>query len=67
MTTPSRGLWRQRRVAEFLDTSVRTVQRLAAAGDLTPVYIDSVPRFRPEEVEALAENARTTKPGEESA
>ena len=62
MTDPSRGLWRQRRVAEYLDTSVRSVQRLAERGDLTPVYIDAHPRFRPEEVEAYVEAASTEKP-----
>lgn len=62
MTDPSRGLWRQRRVAEYLDTSVRSVQRLTEQGELTPVYIDSVPRFRPEEVEELVKNASSDKP-----
>lgn len=44
------GLWKQSRVAEFLDISERSVSRLAAAGDLTRVYLGSSARYDVEEV-----------------
>jgi len=43
--------------AALLATSVRSVQRLVADGQLTPIYINSRPAYRRSEVKALLDLA----------
>ena len=49
-------------VVTWLSISRRTLYRLIAAGELTPVYIDSYPRFEPVDVDRLVQERRGRRP-----
>jgi excisionase family DNA binding protein len=53
-------LLRRTEVADQLGISRRTLDRLVRGGALPVVRIDRMPRFLPEDVQALIQSRRTT-------
>lgn len=57
--TTTRRLLKLEQAAEYLSTSPDTLQRLVAAGKLTPVRVDRHVRFDLRELDALVEEAKS--------
>jgi predicted site-specific integrase-resolvase len=57
------ALLRAHEATAWLRCSRRTLRRLVLAGDITPIYIDALPRFDPADVRQLIEQRRRRKEG----
>lgn len=62
MSTIAPRVLSQQDAATYIGKSVRQLQRYADRGDLTPVYLDSKPSYRREELDALIDAAPTERP-----
>jgi len=58
---PPEGLWTPQQVADYLNVSKRTVERIIDRGRLNPLWIGEQRRFTPESVRGYVQEHCTSK------